>query len=83
MWLVFRSLKLSNKNQSLKLSRKLVNCSVILGVFRLREAPSWLQSVGVMVEKEACKCRVVDIIRVDSIVVPIPIHLEPDLVSHL
>lgn len=36
-----------------------------------------------MVEKKASKCRVVDVICIESIVVPIPIHLEPDLVSHL
>lgn len=35
-----------------------------------------------MVEKEACKGRVMDIICIDPIRVPIPIHLEPDLVSH-
>lgn len=36
-----------------------------------------------MVEQEACECGVIDIICIDTIVVPIPIHLEPDLVPHL
>lgn len=36
-----------------------------------------------MVEKEACKGGVIDIICIEPIMLPIPIHLEPDLVTHL
>lgn len=35
-----------------------------------------------MVEKEARKGGVIDVICVDPIGVPIPVHLEPDLVAH-
>lgn len=34
-----------------------------------------------MVEKEACEGGVVDIICIEPIMLPIPIHLEPDLVA--
>jgi hypothetical protein len=36
-----------------------------------------------MVEKEACEGRVVDIVCIESIMVPVPLHLKPDLVTHL
>lgn len=35
-----------------------------------------------MVEKEACEGGVIYIICIDPIRLPIPIHLEPDLVAH-
>lgn len=35
-----------------------------------------------MVEKEACKGGVMDVICVEPVRVPIPIHLEPDLIAH-
>lgn len=36
-----------------------------------------------MVEKEACEGRIINIVGIDSIMVSIPIHLKPDLVTHL
>lgn len=36
-----------------------------------------------MVKKEACEGGVIDIICIDPITLPIPIHLEPDLVTYL
>lgn len=39
--------------------------------------------IGVMVEKEACEGGVIDIICIEPIILPFPIHLEPDLVTHL
>lgn len=83
MWIIFRTLTLNNKNQSFKLCWKLVDHYLILGVLRLLRALSWLQSVGIMVQKEACEGTVIDIICIESIIIPIPIHLEPDLVAHL
>lgn len=34
-----------------------------------------------MVEKKACEGGVIDVIRIEPIKVPIPIHLEPDFIS--
>lgn len=36
----------------------------------------------IMVQKEACEGRIIDIICIESTVVSIPIHLKPDLVTH-
>lgn len=36
-----------------------------------------------MVQEEASEGTVIDIICIESVMIPIPIHLEPDLVAHL
>lgn len=36
-----------------------------------------------MVQEEASEGTVVDIVCIESVMIPIPVHLEPDLVAHL
>lgn len=59
-----------------------MGCSLTSGLFGPVEALGKWSSVGVMVEKEACEGGIIVIICIEPIMLPFPIHLEPDLVPH-
>lgn len=60
-----------------------MDCSLTSGWFGPGESLGEWSSVGVMVEKEACEGGVIDIICIEPIMLPSPIDLQPDLVTHL